>query len=329
MIDMPQNSELIVLRNQPIVRGFYSKLVNCDGVLVRASSVVEDRALYIAAKKIDAMTSRAPQAKENLTEWRAEVHIIGRDQRVSDLPELRQYRGEVWDPTTKQTIDERTRGVGGIFASCGEENLLGLDSDKYKGGSDICIHEFAHTFMDYGLDEALRSAIEQQYNRSIGAGLWEGLYASTNAKEYWAELSMWYFGAHGERGSSGPADGREALAEYDAGGHDLLARIYTGILSPAPITVVPVRPLEAGALLGSLAGDEQATCCLLNNSDKAFAVKWIDFSGEERNYGLLWPTSQMMLKTFKAHAWKLIDTISKSETRFIVDAPCSRLVVAE
>jgi hypothetical protein len=50
--------------------------------------------------------------------------------------------------------------------------------------------------MDYGLDAEQRMEIKEQYARSLSAGLWQNAYAAVNAKEYWAELSMWYFGSH-------------------------------------------------------------------------------------------------------------------------------------
>ena len=45
------------------------------------------------------------------------------------------------------TIDERTRGMGGLEASCGEENLLAPDDEPKYAGRDILTHELAHTLM--------------------------------------------------------------------------------------------------------------------------------------------------------------------------------------
>src|SRR3984957_13305094 len=230
-----------VRESRPPLRDFYDKYVDCGGLFIRSARIVEDRALELACGKITKMLAHATQAKANLLEWQAELHIIGRDQQTSDLPELHWARGKDWDANTHQDVDQRTRGVGGLYSSCGEENLLGLSSDRYRGGSDICAHEFAHAVMDFGLDDALRKTIEEQYRRAISAGLWNGLYAATNQQEYWAELSMWYFGAHGERGTSGPADGGAALAAYDADGHALLDRIYSGRSPPSAIRIASAR----------------------------------------------------------------------------------------
>jgi hypothetical protein len=254
----------------------------------------------------------------------AELHIIGRDQQTSDLPELHGYRGQEWDKGSHLDIDRRTRGVGGLYSSCGEENLLGLPTDRYRGGSDICIHEFAHAFMNFGLDDALRGSIAEQYRRAKAAGLWNGLYAATNAQEYWAELSMWYFGAHGDRGKTGPADGNAALAAYDADGHALLDRIYSGRLSPAPVRIAPVHLAAGSGELRSAASTAKASLVLLNNSSRAYAVQWLDFKGERKGYGTLEPMSYRTMETFLTHAWELKDTLSGRASRFVVDAPFSR-----
>jgi hypothetical protein len=271
-----------VRESRPPVRDFYGKYVDCGGLFIRSARVVDDLALQLACGKVTKMLSRAPQAKANLLEWQAELHIICRNQQPSDLPELRSYRGMDWNKITHQDIDQRTRGVGGLYSSCGEENLLGLPSDRYRGGSDICVHEFAHGVMNVGLDDALRKDIEEQYRRAKSAGLWNGLYAATNPREYWAELSMWCFGAHGDRSAIGPADGSAALAAYDADGYALLDRIYSGRSPPSAIRIVPVHIAGGSGELRSLAGGAEASLVLLNNSSKAYSIQWLDFKVSQR-----------------------------------------------
>ena len=111
-------------------------------------------------------------------------------------------------------IDKRTRGMGGVYASCGEENLLRLPTDRYSGGSDICIHEFAHTIMDYGFDAAIRKKIDAEYHSALSKGLWKDAYASTNPQEYWAEIFdvvFWFSrGIFKRNMPSGPGSARVA-----------------------------------------------------------------------------------------------------------------------
>jgi hypothetical protein len=105
---------------------------------------------------------------------------------------------------------------------------LNLPSDRYRGGSDICIHEFSHAIMNFGLTAAQRQRIQEQHARSLGSGLWLASYAATNPQEFWAELSMWYFGARGDRRMTGtpPADGPDGLKRYDPAAYDLLNDLY-------------------------------------------------------------------------------------------------------
>ena len=218
--------------SDPPVQGFFARSLDCGGIPVRSLAAVEDRALDIACDKITRMLAGIPEAKERLVRRGAELHIIGRNEQTSDLPEFRDQRGRTYVDNTGHatTIDERTRGKGGLLTSCGEENLLRLPSDRYRGGNDICIHEFSHAIMGFGFDNTQRQAIRDQYERAMRAGLWRGSYAATNAAEYWAELSAWYFGFHGSRRIEGrlPDDGPEGLRSYDPEGYFLLDRLYNG-----------------------------------------------------------------------------------------------------
>ena len=157
----------------------------------------------------------------------AELHIIGKNQVTSDLPENQHLKGKPFDGPL--TVDERTRGLGGLLTSCGEENLLRLPRDRYRG-RNICIHEFAHNVFQYGMPESVRRLFRQQRERSMAKGLWQGSYAATNDHEFFAELGMWYFGTHGDLGMKGtkPAVGREGLKAYDPEAWELWDRFYTG-----------------------------------------------------------------------------------------------------
>ena len=233
---MPVNThdQQVVEQSGQIAPGFFKKYVDCDGIAVRSSSAVDDKALHLACEKISLMLKNIPRVREALVRKGAELHIIGRNEQTSDLPEFQSQRGQTYVDNRGKltTIDERTRGKGGLLSSCGEENILHLTGDRYGDGSDICIHEFAHAIMDYGFGAEQRLEINEQYARSLSAGLWQNAYAAVNAKEYWAELSMWYFGSHGARRriSSTPAgNGPEGLRNYDPEGFALLQKLYGGV----------------------------------------------------------------------------------------------------
>jgi alpha-glucosidase len=80
-----------------------------------------------------------------------------------------------------------------------------------------------------GLSAPQRQRIEEQYHRAMAEGLWKDAYAATNAGEYWAELSMWYFGGHANgarRSGNVPGPGRPGLRSYDPGGFALVDDLY-------------------------------------------------------------------------------------------------------
>ena len=69
-----------------------------------------------------------------------------------------------------------------------------------------------------------------QFTNSLAKGLWRKSYAGSNPDEFFAELTMWYFGTHGDLGMTGakPANGREGLKAYDAEAFALFDDFYSG-----------------------------------------------------------------------------------------------------
>ncbi|RYY08436.1 MAG: hypothetical protein EOO04_40010 [Chitinophagaceae bacterium] len=190
------NTRDSVIIIDPPLLGFYAKYLDSDGIPIRSAKVVDDKALLVASAKIRDMLAHMPVTRKNLIKAGAELHIIGKDQQTSDLPEFAHAKGLKYvDNGITTDIDARTRGMGGLEASCGEENLLQLPGDRYFGGWDICVHEFSHTIMNFGLDSVLRQKIGSQYKKAVDKGLWKDAYAGSNPQEYWGELSSWYFGA--------------------------------------------------------------------------------------------------------------------------------------
>lgn len=216
-----------VERIDPPLREFFEKRVDVDGIPILAAGVVADEALIEAHRRLSEQLAGIPQVRANLAKAGAELHIIGKGQVPSDLPELRHYKGKPFDGD--KTIDERTRGVGDLMSSCGEENLLKLENDRYRG-RDICVHEFAHCIFNHGSPASVRDAFENQRLASLEKGRWVGAYAGTNNDEFFAELTMWYFGTRGDLNMKGekPKDGREGLRAYDPDGFALIDRFYTG-----------------------------------------------------------------------------------------------------
>ncbi len=218
----------IVVRNPP-EQEFFSKVLDFHGIPIKAHKVVTDEALYAAYDRLAEQLKNLPMVTSNLASAGAELHIIGRDQVTTDLPEWREDKGKKLEEYNGLTRDERTRGMGGLLTSCGEENLLKLEKDRYRG-RDICIHEFAHNILSCGVQREVRTLFRDQWKRSLEKGLWQKSYAGSNVDEFFAEMSMWYFGTHGDMNMTGvkPENGREGLQKYDPEAYALMHRFYSG-----------------------------------------------------------------------------------------------------
>lgn len=219
----------------PQVEGFFDKKTDYEGIVIRANKVVSDEAMIEAHRRIAMVLKNMPNATKNLVAAGAGLDIIGKDQVTSDLPDYRHMKGKPFQgkPTEKvMTVDERTRGLGGLRFSCGEENLLKLKEDRYFS-RDICVHEFAHTLQNYGLSRDIQQKIIEQFKASTGKGLWKGAYSSSDKDEFFAELTMWYFGTHGDmpKGAGLPDPGPEPFKAYDPDAFKLLDDIYSGRLA--------------------------------------------------------------------------------------------------
>lgn len=219
---------------------FYAKRLDYFGIVIKAPTNVVDEALYAASDRLSMMLTNLPEVRAKLAKAGAELHIIGRDQVTTDLPEWRHDKGKPLAEYHGLTRDQRTRGMGGLMTSCGEENLLKLEKDRYRG-RDICVHEFAHNILGTGASREFRQKVREQLRRSLGRGLWVGSYAGSNEHEFFAELAMWYFGTHGDLTMKGPkpANGPDGLKAYDPEAFAMMDDFFSGSTissAPAPST---------------------------------------------------------------------------------------------
>jgi hypothetical protein len=221
-----------ITRITPPELDFFAKQLDFHGIPIKAHEVVSDAALYIAYDRLAMMLEHLPNIRSNLVTARVALHIIGKDQVTTDLPEWRHDKGKPLPEYNGLTRDQRTRGMGGRLVSCGEENLLKLENDKYRG-RDICVHEFTHAIRNRAMPRPVRDLFDQQYERSLQKGLWVKGYAAVNPDEFFSELSMWYFGTHGDMNmvEPKPAPGPEGLKAYDPEAYALFDDFYKGRLT--------------------------------------------------------------------------------------------------
>lgn len=208
---------------------FYRKHVDANGVPVLASDAPDDEALILACELLNNMLSQRDDVRQELIRRKARFAIIGKNEGTADIPEYG-YRNRPQEDI--DYINQRARGLGGIVASCGEENILCLQGDRYYNES-ICVHEFAHTISLYGAysaDDDFEDALKASFDAAVASGILEQTYRGENLQEYWAEgVQDWY----GTNASSNPPNGvhnhvntRAELADYDPTLHALIGTIF-------------------------------------------------------------------------------------------------------
>jgi hypothetical protein len=212
----------------------YRQYVDADGIPVVASERVESAALLEARDRVLLLLARRPDVREALVRRGVRVAILARSERTTDIPEYadlpREFPGTDWNRRAPGLEATRERPV----ACAGEENLLGLPEDPYRG-EDILTHEFAHTMHTLGLrhaDPEFERALRRAFENARSQGLWKGTYASTSPEEYWAEgVQSWF----DRNRSADPPDGvhnaiatRERLRVYDPELARLLERVFGG-----------------------------------------------------------------------------------------------------
>ena len=86
-----------------------------------------------------------------------------------------------------------------------------------------------------------RSRFDDQFRRSTAKGLWVPGYAASNPDEFFAELTMWYFGTHGDMNmrEPKPQNGPEGLKAYDPEAYALFDDFYQGRLGSAHLPADP------------------------------------------------------------------------------------------
>lgn len=205
---------------------YYTKYASAAGLPVVASKQVDDRALAVAAYITSKMLAARPDVLEALIESRVRVGIIGKNQQVTDLPEYAGLRADAdrWNKTTRGLGATRDKPA----VSAGEENLIYLPNDKYKGES-ILVHEFSHTVHEMGLnsvDPKFEPRLKEAYAGAMKKGLWAKTYAATDFKEYWAEGVQSYFDCNmAVRVPDGIHNGvanRASLKKYDPALYELI-----------------------------------------------------------------------------------------------------------
>lgn len=213
---------------------FYKKYLDANGIPVVSSSNVRDEAFFAAKNIIVQMLSKRDDVRMAMITKPSRVMIIGENEEVCDLPE---YADICNTPEKIIYWNRRARGFGGdpesdCSSSCGEENLLKLDVDRYRG-ENILVHEFAHLLHSVGLvgvDPDFNNKLRNLYDSAKTSGLWKRTYAMENKEEYFAEAVQSFFNTNRysaePNGVHGPINTRIKLKEYDPAIYKLLCEYF-------------------------------------------------------------------------------------------------------
>jgi hypothetical protein len=215
-----------------------AEIVALGPVYVTGDRTVPPQALRIAGMILTVILEHRPDIGSVLRQHGVLTVVASRTQRICDLPYFVQYKN---DTALCNALGEG--GAGGTttnpVTACDEQNLLGESSDPYNRydrspgsySQNICVHELAHTIMNIGLSPGERDRIETRFLAVRHTGLWTGDYAMTNAMEFWAVMSQFYFWAGPEHLYSAfhhIPNGPGALKQYDPQTFALLDSIYRG-----------------------------------------------------------------------------------------------------
>jgi alpha-glucosidase len=169
----------------------------------------------------------------------AKLVVLGPDERLSDLPEIKNLASNNVDPTAR-TLDYSSDHKLLVVA---QENILGSQDDPLgvgcqiirlfskalyqvtgtrpidpgweNRGRDVQQYELRVQRLDVRFDEELKKL----YENAVSQGRWKGTAAIHNRVDYWAEGVLAYFDAVDAAAAPNDADHpintREALREYD------------------------------------------------------------------------------------------------------------------
>lgn len=215
-------------------RALLAKVAAVGPVYVTGDQAVPDEALKDAGLDLAAMLQHRPDVAARLRQEGTITAVASHDERICDLPYFSQFDAALCNSYGQG-------GAGGTpdlpVTACDERNLLKEQDDPYERGAtvygqDICVHELAHTIMNVGLTQAERDRIQARFLAAQQEGLWTDDYAMTDAMEFWAVMSQFYFSA-GPNATYSPsfhhvANGPDTLKQYDPATFALLDSIYEG-----------------------------------------------------------------------------------------------------
>jgi hypothetical protein len=168
---------------------FYQKYADADGLPIATSSVVTDPAITLACQLVKEMTGFKDGVRQALIDGGMRFTLIATSEELSSLPEIAARYGT--------SLNQRARGLGSLVPTiCAEENILCQRAQDRWRGENICVHEYAHTILDWGVvraDPGFRARVQSAYQAALASGNFANTYAESSVAEFWAEgVQDWY-----------------------------------------------------------------------------------------------------------------------------------------
>jgi hypothetical protein len=225
---------------------WYKKYTTVKGIPIIASRKVNSRALTKAAavtKKMVLGKGYGPKIVKYLKVYRNKVGIVGRTERIRQMPEGRRLPKRydkqsgvaasgkwVWNEKTREWKEYER------IALQKEMNVLKKrwPLDKNAGNS-VLMHEFAHVIHLAVLRQEFKGIdkkITQAYKAAKKKGKWKGAYAMTDEMEYFSEGTEVWFNVLARDGkgywtNGGPyAHNRKELKKFDPTLYKILLKVY-------------------------------------------------------------------------------------------------------
>lgn len=277
--------------NHPAYCEFFTQRLEFNGIPIWAHGSCAPNALTVLRDWLGRMLAKMPVTLGNLAECGVEVHVIASRHHSSRMPTGHWVGPNGNDP----------RGFGGFFTLIGEAEILHSPGQYHLDNRELVPHELAHMIQEHGLDAALRARIAAIYNANRYR--WAGCYAAKNEREYFAELSMWYWGSHGDHAGLPPgwAAGPAWLKSHDPDAHAFLENLYTGKSEPSHVTWENAS-LQPGQAPGVSTHVGLPTDVLfLNERAERVKIIWIDHSGREHGFAELPAGAKQFQSTFTGH----------------------------
>lgn len=282
----------------------YSGSDSVLGITIRYMPEVSAEAVETAKARLRMMLEHLPVVAQNLASAGAELRIM--------------------------TGHPNTDVTGGLISYATEENILKNERDRFSDHRDICVHECAHMLHLCGFGTQQRAAITTRFKAAQAAGLWPGCYAMTNEDEFFAELTMWYFGTRGDYGKlPDPQEGPQWLKQYDPASYEMLDSIYSGRLVSERIEWREIANQGASAE-GQLKSVDSGRSCqvqFVNNSGRKLKFFWLDYSGQRVPYGEIGAGERSGMNTFVGHPWLLCDSEGNVAGIWVPESAHDRVII--